>query len=60
MSKSLRMAVAAIAMAFLAVLAFSSTAGAQESSGNQAYVSALDRAFGDAAAQIVNWTGTAI
>jgi len=29
-------------------------------SGNQAYVSALDRAFGDAAAQIVNWTGTAI
>ncbi len=29
-------------------------------SGNQAYVSALDRAFGDAAAQIVNWTGTTI
>lgn len=29
-------------------------------SGNQAYVAALDRAFGDAAAQIVRWTVTTL
>jgi cholesterol transport system auxiliary component len=29
-------------------------------SGNQAYVAALDKAFGDAATQIVRWTDTTL
>ncbi|MER9597904.1 ABC-type transport auxiliary lipoprotein family protein [Mesorhizobium sp. M0244] len=38
---------------------FSATAPVS-GSGNQAYVGALDAAFGDAARQIVNWTDTVI
>lgn len=38
-----------------AASSFSATAPVS-GSGNQAYVAALDRAFGDAAAQIVRWT----
>jgi cholesterol transport system auxiliary component len=36
------------------------TAAPVSGSGNQAYVAALDRAFGDAATQIVRWTDTVL